>query len=541
MNKNMTQRTALLSVYHKEGIVEFAQALQEQGFAIISSGGTARELKEAGVENVTDVKEITGYPAILGHRVVTLHPAIYGGILAKETDEHERELREHQIKRIHLVCVDMYPLEIEIAKPESTKKSIIEMTDIGGPTLLRAAAKSRLITICNPLDRQRVIDWLKIGEPDREIFINELATKAEMAATNYALTSARYISDGIVDGFTGTRITECAYGENAWQTPAGLYISPNEIDDPLSLDKFQSVGGSTLSYNNTADVDRLLLTATHIAAGIDINKNIFEVEEVPFMAIGVKHGNPCGTAIGQNRKDVLEKMIAGNPLALFGGLVMVNFPITNELAEFIGEHKCLFDGIIAPQIDNDAIQTMERKRGKCRMLVNPALASLNRKSLDTKSRFRYVRGGFLLQPNYTFVIDLNHPDMQRHGEFTSQQLQDSILAWAIGSTSNSNTITIVKNGMLLGNGVGQQARVYGAHTATYLANMAKHDLSNATAYSDSFFPFPDGVEELAKTGIKAILTSSGSIKDKDVIARAQELGVSMLLIPDKKARGFFGH
>lgn len=466
-------KTALISVYNKEGIVDFAKDLIKLDFNILASGGTAKELSSAGIE-VKDVASLVGGGAILGHRVVTLSREIHAGLLAKDNNDDRKELQKLSIPFIDLVCVDLYPLSEEIGKigeseigTSEARDKVIDKTDIGGPTMLRSAAKGRRIVVCDADDRQRVIEWLKSGEKDRENFITELCAKAEFIVADYCLASARHHSGGRFDGFLGKQILECRYGENGWQMPAGLFEFENS--DPLSFSNFKLVAGSTPSYNNLADADRLLQTVTRIAAGFEIN-----FESVPKIAVGVKHGNPCGAAVSDDPKTAIKKMLEGDLRAIFGGVVMVNFEVDESLAEIFLTHKMesgrrLLDGIIAPSFTAEAIELMKRKGDKCRFLVNAALALLTKKSLDNHQRFRYVRGGFLRQPNYTFILDL------AGAEINEMQKSDIILAWAIGSTSNSNTVTITKSQMLIGNGVGQQDRVSCCQLAIKRATNAGHN------------------------------------------------------------------
>lgn len=522
------EKNALLSVYHKEGIDEFARELVVLGWRIFSSGGTAKVLQEAGV-SVTDVAELSGLPAILGHRVVTLVPQVHGGLLA--TEEHREELCHLGYPWIDLVCVDLYPLKEEIHRFSSTRKLVIEKTDIGGPTLIRSGAKGRRIVVVDPLDRMRVVDWLKNGKPDEERFRDALAAKAEAIVADYCLESARYHSSGDYEGMIGTRVAFCKYGENAWQTPGRLYSVNTK--DPLALDKFVVVEGTPPSYNNWVDIDRLLQTATHIAKGYATNEGVGIA-----IAVGVKHGNPCGAAAGHNEATVLEKMMAGDPLAIFGGLVLANFEVGEALCWSLAGK--MLDGIIAPTFTPDAIALLRRKGDKCRFVVNPALNGLTG-YLDLAPRFRYVRGGFLVQPNYTFVPDFDRGSILIHGKASAEQECDMMLAWAIGSTSNSNTITLVKNEQLIGNGVGQQDRVGAAQLAITRARRSGHDVAGAAAYSDSFFPFPDGPQTLIEAGVTAIFTSSGSVKDQATIDICAKHGVALYMIPDQLGRGFFGH
>jgi phosphoribosylaminoimidazolecarboxamide formyltransferase/IMP cyclohydrolase len=413
--------------------------------------------------------------------------------------------------------------------------------------MLRSAAKGRRIVISDPLDRPKVIQWLKNGEPDKENFINKYCAKAEFTVADYALISARFHSRENIDGVVAHEVLGLKYGENAWQVPAGLF--KNEIEDELSLANFKVAAGMTPSYNNLADVDRLLQTMTHIAAGFDCNPSLALPsggEGKLHIAVGVKHGNPCGAAVSESPSEAIQKMLEGDLRAIFGGLVMVNFPVDEKLAEVLLTHKMesgrrLLDGIIAPSFTPEAIDLLKRKGDKCRFIVNESLLSLSKKSLDQHRRFRYVRGGFLAQPNYTFLLDLHNKEIYRNKEISEIQEADIVLAWAIGSTSNSNTVTIVKDGMLLGNGVGQQDRVGCCQLAIKRATDAGHNISKAVAYSDSFFPFVDGVQTLADAGISAIFATSGSVRDADVKKFCQDKNISLYLVPDSEARGFFGH
>src|SRR5208337_1636701 len=532
-------KVALLSVYHKKGIVEFAKALVALGWRILASGGTAKTLSEAGI-SVQDVASLAGGQAILGHRVVTLSREVHAGLLARVTEEDTKEMKRLGIPYIDLVCVDLYPLHDEIKKPGSTMESVIEKTDIGGPTMLRSAAKGRRIVICDPADRQFVIEWLQKGQPDKDKVITMLCAKAEYIVSEYCLASARYHSAGELDGLVGTKILTCKYGENGYQTPAGLYS--RGTDDCLALDKFKQVAGDSPSYNNLCDIDRLLQTVTHIAAAFTFN-----FTALPNIAVAVKHGNPCGASVGKKIDDTLKKMIIGDKRAIFGGLVMTNFHIGAKEAKILLTYEMdkgkrrLLDGIIAPSFDKEAVKMLERKGDKCRFISNSALANLGQSGLDSAPRFRYVRGGFLKQPNYSYVPDLSTSELEKIGNIKDRDYPDILLAWAIGSTSNSNTVALVKGGYLIGNGTGQQDRVGGCKLAISRAKDAGHETKGAVAYSDSFFPFTDGPQVLAKAGIKIFFASSGSVMDKDVKAFCLKKNISLVLIPDKVGRGFFGH
>jgi phosphoribosylaminoimidazolecarboxamide formyltransferase/IMP cyclohydrolase len=534
----MDTKTALLSVFHKTGIVEFAKALVSRGWNILASGGTARTLQAGGVA-VRDVGDIVGEP-ILGHRVVTLSREVHAGLLARRIPEDEAELARLGLPRIDLVCVDLYPLSAAVADPNATRSSVIEMTDVGGPTMLHSAAKGERIVICDPEDRQTVIDWLDNGCKDEELFIDSLSAKADATVADYCLTASRFRSEGRLDGLVGVLDTECKYGENAWQVPAGLYRALGN-DDPLALHNFRVVTGSAPSYNNFCDIDRMLQTVTHLFSAFAVNTGL-----PPQIAVAVKHGNCCGASFGSDFLQIVERTVSGDTRAIFGGLVMTTFPVDLAIAEaLVNAHtsgaKRLLDGVVAPSFSPDAVDILARKTGKCRLIENQALGALTAASLNGETRFRQVRGGFLKQPNYTYVIDLGNPQIKHVGATTADQEADLLLAWSIGSTSNSNTVTLVKNGQLIGNGVGQQDRVGCCELALKRAKDAGHDTEGAVAYSDSFFPFPDGPEVLARAGVKAILTSSGSVKDAEVETVCSAYGVSLIMVPDALGRGFYGH
>lgn len=548
---------ALLSVYDKTDIVEFAQGLADLGWQLYASGGTAKAIADASIA-IKDVSELVGGSAILGHRVVTLSREISAGLLAdKSSKEDLDELAKLNLPVIDLVCVDMYPLEDAIAK-SGKKAEVIEKTDIGGPTMLRSAAKGRRIVLSHAEQREPVLDWLKQGKPDEETILDKLAARAEYEVARYVMTSAQYLNGDEMTGSVTRKQNPTKYGENPQQAEAGLYADNRVSIDPLGIDRFEHVQGMERSFINITDIDRLLQTLTHVAAGFERNFG-----KVPSIAVGVKHGNACGAGVADSSVEAVKKMLTGDTRAIFGGVIMINGPIDEQVAETLMHHAMdgdkprLLDGVIGSNVTKEALELLSRN--KLRVIINPALDSLSEKSLDSARRLRPVRGGTLAQPNYDFVVDLKADYIQTHGEVSDQQKQDLILGWAIGSTSNSNTISIVKDGQLIGNGVGQQDRVGAGQLAlTRTTNVIpeleeqgdnivlkvkldKKKLAGASAYSDSFFPFPDGPELLAKAGIKAFLTSSGSVGDEAVIKVLTDAGASIIMLPDKTGRGFYLH
>jgi phosphoribosylaminoimidazolecarboxamide formyltransferase/IMP cyclohydrolase len=550
---------ALLSVYDKIGIEDFGGGLAKLGWQLYASGGTAKALQAAGL-TVTDVSELVGGGAILGHRVVTLSREIAAGLLAdKHSEQDMAEMAKLKLPIIDLVCVDMYPLEEAIAKTGSTERDVIEQTDMGGPMLLREAAKGRRIAVSHVEQRSAVLEWLKAGRPDEAKFVRDLAARAEYEVARYVSISAQYLSGHEVSGSLARLDSPTKYGENPQQAEAAFYADNRFDTDPLSLDRFEHVQGMERSYVNMTDIDRLLQTVTHIAAGFERNFG-----SVPAIAVGVKHGNACGAAVASSPLEAVQQMLTGDTRAIFGGVVIINAAIDEEVANALMHHAVdrdkprLLDGVVGASVTPEALKLLSRN--KLRVVVNPALADLTEKSLDKARRLRPVRGGMLEQPNYDFVLDLSAGYMQFYGTaLADQQKKDMILAWAIGATSNSNTITLVKNSQLIGNGVGQQDRVGAAQlaltrttntfpelsrtgdTVVLKVTLDASKLAGAVAYSDSFFPFPDGPELLAKGGINAILASSGSVGDEQIVKTLSDAGVSLAMVPDKLARGFYMH
>jgi phosphoribosylaminoimidazolecarboxamide formyltransferase/IMP cyclohydrolase len=545
-----TRKVAFISVFNKEGIDKFAEGLVNLGWEIMSSSGTAKYLKDKGI-SCTDLASFVGEP-IFGHRVVSLSREFYAMLLSRpENKEDMDELKKLNLPVISLVCCDMYPLEEEIAKEDVTLAKVIEKTDIGGPTMLRAAAKGERIVVCDKNDREKVINWLKEGEKDSDIFKKLLASKAEYTVAKYCMASANYLSDGLYKGIFSEKINENCYGENAYQAPSFVY---QESDSILSPDKFKLLTETSLSYNNFCDRDKVMQTMTHISAGFELNFN----KRPPYIAIAVKHGNACGVGLGLKPIDAIMKMVTGDVKAIHGGSVFTNFNIDEEIAEALihyemkNENRRLLDTVTAPDFSNIAIEILARKKGKCRIVTNPNLANISLDSIDKKERIRYIRDGFLTQPNYTFIPNFKEAIIEGDVDILKKEniFSDLILAWAIGCTSNSNTITIVKDGKLLGNGVGQQDRVGAAKLAIERAddaskalkdNNERADLSDTIAYSDSFFPFPDGPKVLIDRGVKIIFATSGSVNDKIVIDSCKQQGATLVMFPDKEARGFAWH
>ncbi len=532
---------ALISVFYKTGLVEAVSKLVVRGCEdIVSSGGTAAELQKAGI-SVAEVSDVTGFPEILDGRVKTLHPRIHGPILAKRTPDHEAQLIVHKMERIDLVCVDLYPFEETIAKPDATHDDIVEKIDIGGVALLRAAAKNyeNTLVFASIAD---LLAWIEKGMPQDVETRRKLAAKAFAVTRQYDSAIACYMSKGQYDRMGGERSLICKYGENPWQEGAAFFRTMG-VHDPLGLDKFMLVTGDKPSYNNLLDLNWLLQIMTHAVAGFETNFG----PRHGSIALGVKHTNVCGAGESNDPTIAIQKMRDGDRENLFGGLVMFNFPLTAKLVDLFPVHQTpsgevrMLDGVFAPEVSPEALRMLERKGGKCRVMVNPALAHLGVESLDAAPQFRSVRGGSLQQPNYTFVLNLKDPQLIVHcGALGLRESEDLEFAWAVGSPANSNTIIIMKDRMVIGSGVGQQGRKLAAKLAVMRARDAGHEamLLGAVAYSDSFFPFPDGPQVLVEAGIRTIFASRGSRNDEAVINFCKEAGITFVTMPDKVCRGF---
>lgn len=328
-------------------------------------------------------------------------------------------------------------------------------------------------------------------------------------------------------------------GENGPQTPAHFFSCAT--GDPLGLDQFEVIEGAEPSLINLTDIDRALQTLTHIAAAL-----LKFSDADPYISVAVKHGNACGASVSGVRDNRIKKTIFGDGTAVKGSFLMTNFALTDEdgvaLRNEVDGKRFTYDGIIAPSISEKTRELNRRKNGRCRFIVNDALETLSLESLDTAPRIRHVRGGFLTEPNYEYVFDFKHPELKLYGpEATLQQKLDLLLAWAVCATSNSNTITLADNGMIIGNGTGQQDRVFAAKQAIARALRSEHELLSAVAVSDSFFPFPDGPLALIEAGIKVILTTSGSERDQETIDVCEKNGVTLYMIPDSIGRGFAWH
>jgi len=534
-------KNALLSVFNKEGITEFAKALVKHDYTIYASGGTARHLSEAGVI-VQDVAKTIGGGAILDHRVVTISREIAGGLLA-DKEKHIAELEELGFPFLDLVCCDLYPLEDAINDESSTEDDIVAKIDVGGPTMISSGAKGERIVVCSHEDRPSVIEWLENDKPEEKSFLRQLRAKAFWTISKYRGLAAEYFSDGAYKGIFGELHTQLKYGENPQQKEAGFYVT--DKNDPWGLHQFNKVdseGGT--GFVNLTDSGRLVNAYRDIKRGLRANTAL--AANAQTVALGGKHGNPCGGSISATPKDAIEKMIMGDSRALFGGSVLVDAFIDEELATVLlktgTDRKNYFNVIIAKGFSDEAKEMLKLKKRACHLFELAAIENVD-DQLDYPEPKRIVQvpGGFLLQDPNMFVLDFNADETEAHGDVTDQHKLDMLLAWAVMKNSNSNTICLVKEGQLIGNGVGQQDRVSAAELAIKKAKDAGHDTAGAVAGSDSFFPFPDGPEALIAAGVVGIFSTSGSMRDSETVEVCDKNNVSLVFVSDKVGRSFAGH
>jgi len=502
-------KLALISVSNKTGIVEFARQLIEKfDFEIISSGGTAQALKDAGL-TVTKVSDYTGSPEILGGRVKTLHPRIHGGILARrDVSQDNTDLESNDIRPIDLVVVNLYPFVETIAKPDVTVADAIEQIDIGGPTLLRASAKNfaHLTVLCNPA---RYDDYLnQLAQNNGEIPLNFRQARAAEAfnmTRNYDRAISDYFasldSEGeTTDSFTitGTQNQTLRYGENPHQNATWYQTSQTGW---TSAEKLQ---GKELSYNNLVDLE----AARRIIAEFPASE--------PAAAV-LKHTNPCGVAIGSSLAEAYEKAFNADSVSAFGGIVTLNQPIDVPTAEAL--KKTFLECVVAPGCDPEAQEILAAK-SKLRVLILPDMTSRDRDTIKA------IAGGFLVQAADDLIDDPQSWQIVTEKQPTEAQLAEMLFAWKVAKHVKSNAIVVTRDRVTLGIGAGQMNRVGAAKIALEQAGEATQ---GATLASDGFFPFDDSVRSAAAAGITSIVQPGGSIRDKDSIAAANELGVVMIL------------
>ncbi|MHC4552869.1 MAG: bifunctional phosphoribosylaminoimidazolecarboxamide formyltransferase/IMP cyclohydrolase [Planctomycetota bacterium] len=520
---------ALISVSDKNGVVEFAKALSDMGVTIISTGGTAKAMADAGVA-VQSVDSVTGFPEMMNGRVKTLHPKIHGGLLGlRDNAEHAAAMKEHQIEPIDLVCVNLYPFEQTVAKPGCSLEEAIENIDIGGPSMVRSAAKNnKFVTIVtNPAQYEKVLTEMKekTGATSQELR-TECARAAFSLTASYDAAISQYLNGQAGDMFpdrislAAVKDKELRYGENPHQAGAFYKLADSKevsIGNAKLLD-----GGTPISFNNLMDTN----------AAFELVKEFDE----PAVVV-VKHMNPCGCAIDADIAKAYEKAYLGDVVSAFGGIIALNRPVDKELATVIMESYARFgkakgaagffaEVIAAPAFDTDAVETIRELKAWGQRVRLLETGPINRETVDCgEFDVRCMVGGLLLQQRDLVGWEPDALTFPTKVKPTDEQLVDLKLAWLTAKHVKSNTITLVNGKKLIGVGAGQMNRIESGLISFKMAgDMAK----GAAMGSDAFFPFPDNVENAAKAGVACIVQPGGSKKDDEVIAKADELGIAMV-------------
>lgn len=515
----MPVERALISVYDKTGLAEFVRQLSARGVEIVSTGGTARLLREAGI-TVRDVSDLTGWPEMLGGRVKTLHPKVHGGILFRRGEAGDREqTAQHQIAPIDMVVVNLYPFEATAAKSGLTPEELIENIDIGGPTMVRSAAKNfeSVAVVTDPADYGSVAAEIAArGEVS-------LATRLDLARKAFALT-ARYdgkiatelerlsiAGDSIELGprpllpnrlhFAYSRKQELRYGENPHQR-AALYVPAGARVTGLAAAR--QLQGKELSYNNLVDLESALELAQEFRRPA---------------AVIVKHNNPCGAAEQDTLVEAYVKALACDPVSAFGSVMAFNRPIDAAAAEEIA--KLFVECIVAPGYEAKALEKFATKKNLRLLEIPPA----DPFSTDNEREIKRVSGGVLVQEQDRHELAEGDLKVVTRRVPTREEIEDMLFGWKVCKHVKSNAIVFARAGQTVGVGAGQMSRVDSVKIAVMKAQLP---LTGSVVASDAFFPFPDGVEEAGKAGATAVIQPGGSVRDADVIAAADRLGIAMV-------------
>ena len=505
---------ALLSVSDKSGIVEFARALAALGVQILSTGGTAKLLEKEGIA-VTEVSAYTGFPEMLDGRVKTLHPKIHAGLLARRDDPgHLAALRSAGIPPIDLLVVNLYPFQASVADPDCSFEEAIENIDIGGPTLLRAAAKNHagVGAVVDPADYARVLEEMRSSGGISEATRFALAQKVFAHTAAYDGAIANYLSSldagrrrreyPDVLSLQFARLQDLRYGENPHQS-AALYRDERPVAGSLAT--CRQLQGKELSYNNIADAD----------AAWECVKSFAE----PACVI-VKHANPCGVATGASLAAAYEKAFKTDPGSAFGGILAFNRALDRAAAEAASQQFA--EVIVAPRVEPEA-QEVFAKKANVRVLEVPL-------SHDVQAHdYKRVGGGLLVQTTDAKAVRRDELKVVTKKQPTEPQWSDLLFAWRVAKFVKSNAIVFCRDGMTLGVGAGQMSRVDSSRLAVMKAQAAKLSLAGSVVASDAFFPFRDGLDVVAEAGAHAVIQPGGSVRDDEVIAAADERGVAMVL------------
>jgi len=504
---------ALISVSDKSGIIDFASTLREFGVELLSTGGTYRLLREHGLE-VTEVADYTGFPEMMDGRVKTLHPKIHGGILARRGQD-DAVMSEHGIAAIDMVVVNLYPFEATVAKPDCSLEEAVENIDIGGPTMVRAAAKNhRFVNIVvNASSYEHILEEMRANDG-----ATSLATRFDLAVKAYEHTAAydgaianhfgRLVPGGS-ETFSRTfntqfhQVQEMRYGENPHQR-AAFYVEANPAETGIATAR--QIQGKALSYNNVADTD----------AALECVKNFDKAA-----CVIVKHANPCGVAVAADISAAYDLAFATDPESAFGGIIAFNRELDAATAAAIIERQFV-EVIIAPAVSEEATQVVAQKKN-VRLLVCGEWSDAGH-AWD----YKRVNGGLLVQDRDLDMVEAADLQVVTKLPPTEQQMSDLLFAWKVAKYVKSNAIVYASQGQTIGVGAGQMSRVNSARIAAIKAEHAKLEVQGSVMASDAFFPFRDGIDNAGERGIAAVIQPGGSIRDEEVIAAADEHGMAMV-------------
>lgn len=505
------KKRAIISVSDKTGVVEFAAGLAALGYEVVSTGGTAKILRQEGIA-VTEVSQITGFPECLDGRVKTMHPLVHAGILAvRDNPDHMRQIEELNVTLVDVVAINLYPFKQTILKPDVTLEEAIENIDIGGPTMLRAAAKNwqDVAVVVDPADYSTVLGQLATGGVNRETAFALAAKVFEHTAAYDALIADYFFRQQGAGGFpqlltlTYELQQPMRYGENPHQQ-AAFYREVGNQQNVLSAAR--QLHGKELSYNNINDAN----------GALDVLK---EFGNNTPCAVAVKHANPCGVAVGNSLLEAYQKAYEADPVSIFGGIVALNRPVDAQTAAELA--KTFLEIIIAPGYEPDALEILTQKKN-LRLLELPGLAEPNTPDMLD---FKKVAGGLLVQQLDTHLLPQHELQVVTDRAPTPQEMQDLLFAWRVVKHVKSNGIALAKDGATTGIGPGQTNRV----TALELAiRYAGDKAAGSVMASDAFFPFSDCVEAAQRAGVTAIIQPGGSIRDEDSIAACNKAGIAMV-------------
>ena len=509
--------TALLSVSDKTGVVDFARGLAELGWSIVSTGGTAKALRAAGL-TVRDVSDLTQFPEMLDGRVKTLHPAVHAALLARrENPAHVDALAEKGIAKIDLVAVNLYPFEATAARAGETSEAIIEQIDIGGPSMLRSAAKNfaSVTVVVDPADYVRVLASLVAQDDDLDLR-RLLSEKVFARTAAYDAAIAHWFSCEREETFpdelalTLERATTLRYGENPGQRAAFYVERAGE-----GIGALVQKGGKELSFNNLLDLEGALFASDPFAGET-------------CCAI-VKHTTPCGLATGATAVEAYRKALACDPVSAFGSVISFTVPVDDETAEAVS--SLFVECVVAPEFSAGALEVLGRKKN---LRVLEGRAEWREHALD----YKRVRGGFLAQERAARDTGGALDDWRTvtRRQPTATELADLRFAWRAVGSVKSNAIVLARDGATIGIGAGQMSRVDAAFLSVHKARLAGHDTRGSVLGSDAFFPFRDGVEQAAEAGVSAIVQPGGSVRDEEVVKAADEYNIAMVFTGKRQFR-----